>query len=90
MIRRYVKSWERYPKGYGHAWRLFHLDVSVAYPIPLHWFARWGRDFYYWLARPKFKSRLEDAERKIAIQYCDELTKFKAELVKEKQKGSHE
>ena len=40
---------ERFPKGYGLAWRLYDEMAIVAYPIPLNFLARWFREVYLFL-----------------------------------------
>lgn len=48
-FQRLIPSGERFPRGYGLAWRCFDRDAAVAYPIPLNVLLGWLRAAYLWL-----------------------------------------
>ena len=48
MLRKEVYHGEIIPKYYGIAWREFHRDVAVAYPIPFNIAFSCIRDVYIW------------------------------------------
>lgn len=52
-----IHEGERYPIGYGFAWRNYESRSVEAYLIPLNFLARWGRELYIWLAKPHYHER---------------------------------
>lgn len=41
------------PLGYGIAWRNYNRMTFTAFVIPFNHTARWCRDLWYWLAKPR-------------------------------------
>lgn len=48
-----VLEGEHAPWGYGFAWRSYSEMAVVVYPIPFNFIARWTRELYFWLAKPR-------------------------------------
>ena len=47
-IAKEVLEGERYPKGYGLAWRDFSRRVSICYPVPLNLILNLLRRLWHW------------------------------------------
>lgn len=67
-IKRIVNEGERFPKGYGLAWRDFEKGTGIFLPLGIHLIVRWSRDFYWWIVFVGRPGWLEKREHEIYLK----------------------
>ena len=48
-----IKQGEKAIWGYGYCWRNYDRDTITTFLVPFNFLLRWGRELYFWLAKPR-------------------------------------
>jgi len=67
QLRSEQEEGERLPNGWAISHRDFLRQVSIAYPIGIHFLVRWGRNIFFWLMKAGYPSWRQKQEHKLYI-----------------------
>lgn len=82
MIKIEVREYQSIPLGYGIAWINLHKNSATCFPIPLNWIARFVRDFYYIISKPRRDSFVEKIERETVERIVESKKRAKLYCIK--------